>query len=242
MGFWSSRVGLLLIDEFLPFEIFPSLDCPYPDICPFDSGLPIVDFGCILALTSFAYTNIGELSGLFVLVPESFRSIKGGLDEMEDPSPSLMTLDALDFRPEVEILSPSPLVARASSGSSSRLSMEETGLELLGALFGVPFGVDDALSTLAFLEPERGVMLELKKALTGVATSSGNCRVSATNPSARLEGPLMAGDAAALAIRLPLPAHLGDCVVVFAMGRRLTMPFCFSEFIAAAPCREGVAG
>ena len=165
---------------------------------------------------------------------------------MEDPSPSLMRLDALDLRPEVEILSPSPLVARASSGDSSRLSMEESCLELLGALFGVPFGVDDALSTLAFLEPERGVMLELKKALTGVATSSGDCRFSATNPSAgpclgRLEGPLMAGDAAALAIRLPLPAHLGDCVVGFAIGRRLTMPFCFSEFIAAAPCRVGVA-
>lgn len=33
----------------------------------------------------------------------------------------------------------------------------------------MPFGVDDALSTLAFLELDRGVIFELKKALTGVS-------------------------------------------------------------------------
>lgn len=33
----------------------------------------------------------------------------------------------------------------------------------------MPFGVDDALSALAFLELDRGVILELKKALTGVS-------------------------------------------------------------------------
>ncbi len=217
------------------------MDCPYPGNCPFDRDVPAVGLDGILALTSFAYTNIGELSGLVVLVPEFFRSNRGVLDEIEDPRPSLITLDALDLLPEVEILRPSPLVARASSRGSSRLSMEETGLELLGAPFGVPFGVDDALSTLAFLDPERGVMLELKKALTGVATSSGNCRFSATIPSTRpslgrVGGPLMAEDVAVLAIPLPFPPHLGDCVVVFGMGRRLRMPFCLSEFIAAAPC------
>lgn len=235
----------MLRDEFLPFERLSSLDCPYPGNCPFDRDLPAVGLDGILALTSFAYTNIGELSGL-VVVPEFFRSNRGVLDEIEDPSPSLITLDALDLLPEVEILRPSPLVARASSRGSSRLSMEETGLELLGALFGVPFGVDDALSTLAFLDPERGVMLELKKALTGVATSSANCRFSATIPSTRpslgrVEGPLMAEDVAVLAIPLPFPPHLGDCVVVFGMGRRLRMPFCLSEFIVAAPCRVAVA-
>lgn len=124
--------------------------------------------------------------------------------------------------------------------------MEETGLELLKVPFGVPFGVDDALSTLAFLEPDRGVMLELKKVLTGVATSSGECSLSSPKSSTlpslrRVEDPLVAGDAATLAIPLPLPAHLGECVVVFAMGRRLTKPFCFSEFISAAPCRAWIA-
>ena len=42
-------------------------------------------------------------------------------------------------------------------------------------------------------------------------------------------------------VRLPLAMHLGDGAVVFAIGRRLAMPFFFSEFITAAPCRTGVA-
>lgn len=193
---------------------------------------------------SFAYTNIGELSGLVVLVTESFRSNNRGLDEIEEPGSSLITLDALDLRPAFETLKPSPLVACAFSGDFARLSIEEASLELLGVLFGVPFGVDDALSTLAFLDPDRGVMLELRKALTGVATSSGKCPLSSpsTRPSfRRSEDPFIAGDAAILAVPTLFPAHLGDCVVVFAIGRRLTMPVCFSEFIAAAPYRVGVA-
>lgn len=232
----------MLIDEVLPFDIFPSLDCPYPGSCPFDNDLAAVGLDERLAFTSFAYTNNGELSGLVVPVAESLRSNKGGLAEIEDPGPSLITLDALDLRPAVDILSPSPLAACAFSRGGARLPIEETGLELLGVRFGVPFGVDDALSTLAFLDPDRGVILELRKALTGVATSSGNCSLSTPSPSTRpslrrAEDPLIAGDAAPFVI----PAHLGDCVVVFAIGRRLTMPFCFSEFIAAAPCRVGVA-
>ena len=51
----------------------------------------------------------------------------------------------------------------------------------------------------------------------------------------------MAEDAAILDVPLPPPMHLGDCVVVFAIGRRLMMPFFFSEFMTAAPCRTGVA-
>ena len=161
---------------------------------------------------------------------------------MEGPGPSLIKLDVLDRLPDVDILRPSPLVARASSAGFSRLSMDETGLELLG----VPFGVDDALSTLAFLGPERGVMLELKKALTGVATSSGEFSLSTPKPCTRpslrrLVDPLRVGEAAKFSMPLLFPAHLGDWVMEFATGRRLGMPFCFSEFIAAAPCRVEVA-
>lgn len=236
----------MLIDEVLPFEIFLSLGCPYPGNRPFDSDLPAVGLDGRLGLTSLAYTNIGELSGLVVLVAESFRSKKGGLDEIEDPRPSLITLDALDLRPAVEVLSPNPLVACAISGGSAPLSIEETGLELLGVPFGVPFGVDDALSTLAFLDPDRGVMLELKKALTGVATSSGKCPSStftlSSRPSfRRVEDPLTAEDATILAVAFVLPAHLGDWVMLVARGRRLMWPSCLSKFIAAAPCRVGVA-
>ena len=165
----------------------------------------------IPALTSFAYTNIGELSGLAVPLSESLRTKRGGLDEIEDPGPSLITLDALDLWPGVDTLNPRPLEARTSCRGVPRFSMKESGLGFLGILLEVSFGVDDALSTLAFLEADRGVILELKKALTGVATS------------------------------LPLPVPLGDCVIVLAIGRRLRMPFCFSEFIAAAPCGVVVA-
>lgn len=175
----------MLIDEILPFEILPSLDCSYSGECPFDSDLAVLGLDGILALTSFAYTNIGELSRPVVLFAESLRSNRGGLDEIEDPGPSLITLDALDLWPGVEILSPRPVEARTSCRGFPRFSMEESGLELLGVTFEAPFGVDDALSTLAFLDPDRGVIFELKKALTGVATSSGHCPFSRPDPSPR---------------------------------------------------------
>ena len=77
---------------------------------------------------------MGELSGLAVLIAESFRSKRDGLDEMEDPNPSLTTLDALDLRPGVEILRPSPLATRASS-VGFRFSREEADFESLKIAF-----------------------------------------------------------------------------------------------------------
>jgi hypothetical protein len=50
--------------------------------------------------------------------------------------------------------------------------MIEAGLEPLGVPPGVPLGVLDALSTLAFLEEDLGVIFELRKVLTGVDKSS----------------------------------------------------------------------
>ena len=180
-----------------------------------------------------------------VLVVESFRSNSGGLDETEDPSPSLMTLEALDLRPEVEILDPSPLEARTCCGGVSRFSMEDLGLGLVGVPFKAPFGVDDALSTLAFLDPDRGVMLELKKALTGVATSSADCPFSTPSPSSRpslrrVEVPSITGDIMVPPDTLPLLTDLGECVVVYARGRRLRTAVCLSEFITARPSRVDV--
>ena len=171
--------------EILPFKMSPSPDCWYLGKWPFDNDLPTAGLDGKLALTSFAYTNMGELSGLVVLSPGPFRSSSDNLDEIEDPGPSLITLDALDLRPEVEILSPSPLEARPSCSGLARFSKEESGLGLPGVPFDMSFGVDDALSILAFLDPERGVILELKKALTGVATSSGHCPFSRLDPSSR---------------------------------------------------------
>ena len=171
--------------ELLPFEIMPPPDCSYLGKYSFDIDLPTVGLDGILALTSFAYTNIGELSGLVVPFRASLRSDRDIPGEIEDSGPSLIILDALDLWPEVEILSPNPLEARTSCRGVPRFSMEEPGLELLGVPFDISFGVDNALSILAFLEPERGVILELRKVLTGVATSSGHCPFSMPDPSPR---------------------------------------------------------
>jgi hypothetical protein len=52
--------------------------------------------------------------------------------------------------------------------------MVERGREGAGVLVGVPLGVEEALSapTRDFLDDERGVMLLLRKALTGVTSST----------------------------------------------------------------------
>lgn len=47
----------------------------------------------------------------------------------------------------------------------------DDGLATGGVLSGVLFGVDEALSTLAFLDPERGVMLALNNVFIGVTPS-----------------------------------------------------------------------
>jgi hypothetical protein len=49
--------------------------------------------------------------------------------------------------------------------------MVDKALDCTGVPVGVPTGVDDALSTLALLEPDLGVILEFKKADTGVEIS-----------------------------------------------------------------------
>jgi hypothetical protein len=53
----------------------------------------------------------------------------------------------------------------------------EVGLELLGVPVGVLVGVLPALSTLDFREEDRGVMLELRKAWTGVERASFEAEV-----------------------------------------------------------------
>lgn len=78
---------------------------------------------------------------------------------------SLATLRALSGR---EVCA--PLVADAdalciSPEGQCRPSIIDVGLAMGGVLSGVLLGVDEALSTLVFLEPERGVMLELKSVL-----------------------------------------------------------------------------
>lgn len=161
---------------------------------------------------------------MVALVVRLFLSNRDGLEDTDESGPSLITLPALELLPAVETRKPIPLVARTS---------EETGLEWLETPSGVPLGVDDALSTLAFRKPDLGVMLEFKKALTGVATTSFewllSSRPSTRLPFQRAEEPLRAGDPSTLPILSLVPDHLGDCAVGLATGLRLAMPLvCFS--------------
>lgn len=98
----------------------------------------------------------------------------------------------------------------------------EFGLEFLGVPSGVSFGVDEELSTLAFLEPDLGVIFELRNALSGVSISSflfgvvlPLCSVCESLLSAG--DTTDAGDPASLGNRSPLPASWGE--FVFAIGR-----------------------
>ncbi len=141
----------------------------------------------MLAFTSSAWKNFGALSGLAMLDAE-FRSIRIGLDDIDELGPSLITLPVLDLLPLLAIRRPSPLVACASSVGISRFSTEETGLDTLGVRVGVPSGAGEAFSALAFLDPDLGVIFELKNGLTGVGPPSStelrSTPTTSTAPSA----------------------------------------------------------
>ncbi len=119
-----------------------------------------------------------------------------------------MRLLGRDVRPA---LIPSPSKPFVSSFLCSYLSIVECGLECLGVPSGVPVGVDEELSTLALLEPDLGVIFELRNALTGVSISSFLLGVVLSLTSVR-ESLLSAGDTvdagdpASLGKRRPLPA------------------------------------
>lgn len=102
----------------------------------------------------------------------------------------------------------------------------EVGLELLGVPFGVRFGVEDALSTLALLDPDLGVMFELRNALTGVAMSPFGLPVDTpfgtVRPSFRRVGDsCRAGEPANFGVNGFLLVRIGGVLFVFAIGRSL---------------------
>lgn len=101
----------------------------------------------------------------------------------------------------------------------------------MGVPLGVRLGVDDALSFLAFLELDLGVMLEFRNVLTGVALSF---KPSIDLPS-ELRGvivgvvgtgeALATGDPATLDKKGSLPVHLRGPMP--AIGRSFAMGGCF---------------
>ena len=123
------------------------------------------------------------------MLDAEFRSIRFGLDDIDELGPSLITLPVLDLLRLLAIRRPSPLVACASSVGISRLSTEETGLDTLGVRVGVPFAAGEAVSALAFRDPDLGVIFELKNGLAGVgplsSTELRSTPTASTAPSAR---------------------------------------------------------
>lgn len=239
---------LLPKDDVLANRMFSSLGCVYAGMTPCGKGLSGGGFDGMLVFTSSAWKNFGALSGLAMLDAE-FRSIRIGLDDIDELGPSLITLPVIDLLPLLAICRPSPLVACASSAGISCFPTEETGLDILAVPLGAPLDVGEAVSALAFLDPDLGVIFELKKGLTGVGPPSSTELRSAprasTAPSARRVGKLLiAGDPASFGRGLTLPAHFGDCVLLLCTGRRLGTPFCLSWLIVAfaAPCRVFAGG
>ena len=86
--------------------------------------------------------------------------------------------------------------------------------------------MDDALSTLAFLDPDLGVILELKNVLTGVAMSPFGLPVDASfgtvRPSLlRVGDSCRAGDPASFGVNGFLLVRKSGVLFVFAMGLSL---------------------
>lgn len=105
---------------------------------------------------------------------------------------------------------------------SSHLSTIETGLVALGVPSGVPLGVVDALSTLALLGPDLGVIFELKNTLRGAETSSFVRPVGVSGPLLltffrSVTGVFDAGELASFGGIVPRPASRG--VLAFRAGR-----------------------
>ena len=179
---------LLPKDNLLANRLFSSSGRVYSGRSRCGKDLSEAGLDGMLAFTSSARKNFGGLSELVMLDAE-LRSINVGLDDIDELGPSLITLPAFDLLPLLAIRSPSPLVACASSVVISRLSPEETGLGTLDTPVGVPFGVGEAVSALAFLDPDLGVIFELRNGLTGVGPAPSmetpSTPTASTAPSTR---------------------------------------------------------
>lgn len=110
------------------------------------------------------------VSGLAVLEPLSRLPLVG--PPRIGYCTSLATLRALPGRETRPPLVPSAFAALGPPEGQSRPSIIDSGLAVGGVLSGVLLGVEEALSTLAFLDPDRGVIFEFSNVFTGVATSS----------------------------------------------------------------------
>lgn len=148
-------------------------------------------------------------------------------------------LDDLTVRPVLGLLIPKVLFSLKYSGPLSWLYITDDGRELFGVPLGVPFGVDDVLSALAFLELDRGVILELRKALTGVSIA---CLLSLSFVRLPVfRGVLLciggdvqdAGESTFFGKNEGLPDHCGECDD--AKERPLAVEFCFWFIVSIPP-------
>ena len=103
---------------------------------------------------------------------ELFRSTSAGLDGYDDLGPSLIKLSEREVLPLAGLEIPDPFGALFSVEFIPRFSTEDCSREVVGVPFGVTMELGDAVSALAFLEPDRGVILGLIMFLIGVAKFS----------------------------------------------------------------------
>ena len=199
-------------------------------------------FDGTLGFTSSARKNIGEPSGLASLELSSKGLDCADKGRVRDlcPGPSLRTLGVRCIRPILATYIPKAEPTSVPPASpSSQHSIIDTGRVLAGVPFRVPFGLGDAgeiLSSLAFLEPDLGVIFEFKKDLTGVAASSFDITFGVfplVLISLRGTGDASgAGDPETLCSGVPLPATPG--VLDKPLGFMVGLPFpvvCLSRAI-----------
>lgn len=119
---------------------------------------------------SSAWKNIGAAAGLTTSRSELDPYDELGFPSSIEPLASLMTLLG---RGTADLFVSTLLIPSPDPPPFSKLcpfvAIDDAGLEGAGVLSGVPTGVEGALSSRDFLDPERGVILELMKADNGLA-------------------------------------------------------------------------
>ena len=194
-------------------------------------------------LTSLAWKNFGRLSGLPIFCPSRICSGDDDLKEGDESFPSLITLVDRVIRSTFEPVFTCPAIPIVSTIDLSRPPKVEADLGLINDASGVSFGVEVALSSLAFLEPDLGVIFELRKALIGVAMSSFVLPLLLGVPLAPIKPSFLVlgeavdgGDEMAFGGKGALP-FLRRGEFVFGIVRGLIVVFCLSKVIVALPAR-----
>ena len=119
-----------------------------------------------MSLTSLAKKNLGSTSWDEASLPFACRATFGGCTK---PFARELAPGLVPFPPAFV---PGPLSNVEQDLTPLPMPTVEVGRDRIGVPAGVSTGVEEAESTLAFLEPDLGVTLELKIVVTGVTIFS----------------------------------------------------------------------